>query len=62
MVCAGRRRNDNQLTMSGSWDVFYGPIMNQQGELVVAEGESMTDQEMLDMMWFVQGVEGTITN
>lgn len=48
--------------LSGSWDVFYGPIMNQQGELVVAEGESMTDREMLEMMWFVQGVEGTIPN
>lgn len=54
--------DEKEKIMSGSWDVFYGPIMNQQGELVVAEGESMTDQEMLDMMWFVQGVEGTITN
>lgn len=53
--------DEKQRIHSGEWDVFYGPIYNQQGELVVAEGESLTDEEMLEMNWFVEGVEGNIT-
>lgn len=45
---------------SGAWDVFHGPLYNQAGDLVVAEGEAMTDGEMLEMEWLVQGVEGSI--
>lgn len=46
--------------ISGEWDVFWGPIWDQNGELKVAEDAKMTDGEMLGMSWFVQGVEGTI--
>lgn len=41
-------------------DVFCGPIFNQAGEEMVAEGECMTDGEMLSITWFVEGVLGTI--
>jgi basic membrane protein A len=44
--------------LSGDWDVFCGPIMGQNGELSVPEGECMTDEEMLAMDWFVEGVVG----
>ncbi len=44
----------------GEWDVFTGPIKDQKGEVKVAEGKKMTDQEMLEFNWFVQGVDGTI--
>ena len=54
-------KDKQEEILNGDWDVFYGPIMNQQGELKVAEGAAMTDEEMLNMMWFVEGVEGTIT-
>jgi len=40
--------------------VFTGPLTNQKGEVVVAEGQSMSDGDMLGMNWFVQGVEGEI--
>lgn len=45
---------------SGSWDVFTGPIYNQAGELVVKDGEKMSDGDMLSMNFFVKGVSGKI--
>ena len=42
---------------SGTYDVFYGPIKDQEGTIRVAEGESMTDQVMLNEFdWYVEGV------
>ncbi|MBN2796536.1 MAG: BMP family ABC transporter substrate-binding protein [Clostridia bacterium] len=46
--------------LDGSFHVFQGPLYNQAGELVVAEGETLTDGEMLELNWFVQGVVGNI--
>lgn len=47
--------------LSGEFDVFTGPVKDQQGEVKVPAGQKMSDQDMLSMDWFVQGVEGTIT-
>lgn len=44
----------------GSFHVFAGPITNQAGEVAVAEGETMNDGDMLGMMWFVEGVIGSV--
>ena len=46
--------------VSGDWDVFCGPIADQTGAVIVAEGECMADGDMLGMAWFVEGVVGTI--
>lgn len=46
--------------VSGSWDVFTGPINDQEGELQVGEGEVMSDEEMLGMTFLVEGVVGTL--
>ena len=44
-----------------TWDVFYGPIYDQQGRLRVERGENISDHELLQHFdWFVQGVEGTL--
>jgi len=40
--------------------VFEGPIKDQSGEVKVEAGETLTDEEMLNMMWFVDGVIGNI--
>ncbi len=45
---------------SGEWDVFWGPVKNQKGETVVADGEEMSDGDMLNMGFFVQGVKGKL--
>lgn len=46
--------------LSNQWDVFTGPIKDQTGAAKVAEGQKMTDAEMLSFDWFVAGVDGTI--
>ena len=44
--------------LSGDWDVFCGPIKGQNGEMSVAAGQCLSDQEMLSLGWFVDGVVG----
>jgi basic membrane protein A and related proteins len=39
--------------------VFAGPIKDQAGEVRVAEGETLTDDMMSSLDWFVQGVVGS---
>ena len=34
------------LILSGEWDVFTGPLYNNQGELVLAEGETLSDADI----------------
>lgn len=46
--------------VSRRWDVFTGPIADQQGKVVVAAGKRMTDPEMLSMNFFVEGVVGSL--
>lgn len=42
---------------SGTYDVFYGPIYDNEGNLRVEEGECMTDNAMLNEFdWYVEGV------
>ena len=47
--------------VSKSWDVFTGPIKDQTGTVKVAEGQKMTDKELLSFDWLVEGVEGQIS-
>ena len=43
--------------MSGTFDVFYGPIIDNEGNVRVKEDQSMTDDHMLnDFFWYVEGV------
>jgi basic membrane protein A len=50
--------SEKQKILSGEWDVFYGPIKDQGGEIKVAEGARLTDEEMLSLTWYVEGVSG----
>ena len=43
------------------WDVFCGPINDQDGNEAVADGECMSDEAMLNMDWFVEGVVGELS-
>lgn len=45
---------------SGEVVPFVGPIKNQAGEIVVPEGESLSDDELLKMDWYVEGVQGRL--
>jgi len=44
-----------------SWDVFTGPIKDQTGNVKVADGQKMSDKELLSFDWLVEGVEGQIS-
>lgn len=46
--------------LDGSFHVFQGPIKDQNGEVKVEEGSTLSDGDMLGMNWFVQGVIGNI--
>lgn len=52
---------EEQKIMDGEWDVFCGPVVDQDGNTVVAEGECMSDGDMLGMEFFVEGVVGSIS-
>lgn len=51
-----------ELVQADQLNVFIGPIKNQSGELVLAEGETLADADVLKMNWFVEGVQGTLPN
>jgi len=46
--------------VAGEDTIFAGPVKNQAGEIVVPEGSTPTDGELLGMNWFVKGVVGTV--
>ncbi|MBI4509111.1 MAG: BMP family ABC transporter substrate-binding protein [Deltaproteobacteria bacterium] len=48
------------LIEGAKWDVFHGEVLKQDGTSWIGKGDSMTDDEMLSMREFVQGVVGEI--
>ncbi|KAA3621729.1 MAG: BMP family ABC transporter substrate-binding protein [Proteobacteria bacterium] len=49
-----------QAIIDGTLHPFQGPIKNQAGETVVAEGETVSDKDLLGMNWYVEGVQGEL--
>ncbi len=49
-----------ELILSGELKIFDGPINDQNGDVKLPEGASMTDGEKLSFDWFVEGVVGTL--
>ena len=47
---------------SGELHPFKGPIMDQSGKVVVQEGETLGDGELLKMNWYVKGVDDKLPN
>lgn len=48
---------EKERLMSGTFDVFYGPIRDRDGRERIAAGESMSDDAMLNEFdWYVEGV------
>ena len=46
--------------VDGTLHPFAGPIKNQAGEVVVKEGETISDGDLLGMDWYVEGVQGSL--
>ena len=62
-IPADVRAKVNQLEKdlaSGKVHSFTGPIYDQQGNLMVAEGQTADDGMLAGMMTYVKGVEGDI--
>lgn len=54
---AEKVEEERSRLMSGTFDVFYGPITDNEGSVRVKEGQSMTDDSLLnDFFWYVEGV------
>lgn len=57
MDAARQVRTVNEKFNSRGFDVFYGPIKDNQGKLRINVGESMSDDELLNGFdWYVEGV------
>jgi basic membrane lipoprotein Med (substrate-binding protein (PBP1-ABC) superfamily) len=46
--------------IEGTYNVYAGPIKDQQGNVKAAEGEALTDGDILGMNWLAEGVEGSM--
>lgn len=49
-----------EKVISGEQSVFKGPLRDNQGNEKVADGQTLTQEEVLGMDWLVEGVTGTI--
>ena len=59
---AVRKETDAKITAiaAGTFKPFQGPINDQSGKAKVAAGQALTDKDILEMKWFVEGVQGNI--
>ncbi len=53
---------EEKKIIDGTWDVFWGEVIDQDGNVVVASGDKMDDGAMLGMGFFVEGVLGKAGN
>jgi basic membrane protein A and related proteins len=57
----GEIETRQQEIVDGEFEPFTGPIVDQDGNEVLAEGETMTLDELLSIDFFVEGVVGSPT-
>ncbi|KPA14805.1 ABC transporter substrate-binding protein [Candidatus Magnetomorum sp. HK-1] len=46
--------------IAGTYSVFKGPIKDQSGKIRIPMNKIASDKQLLDMKWFVEGVQGAI--
>ncbi len=46
--------------MDGKRQSFTGPVKDQSGKVIIAAGKHATDEQILKMDWFVEGVVGKL--
>ncbi len=39
---------EREQIVDGEWDVFWGPLKNQKGEVILKDGETATEKEIQD--------------
>ena len=45
---------------SGQFHPFTGPIYDNQGNLVIKDGHTVSDEELDSINWYVKGIDATI--
>ncbi len=45
---------------AGKFEVFAGPIKNYRGRVRIKEGKTISDDKLLRMNWYVEGVTGSL--
>ena len=45
---------------NGTLDIWTGEIQDNEGNVAVAEGETLSDADLLSLSWFVDGVNGSV--
>jgi len=51
-------KEKKKLLNAGTYDVFYGPVTDVEGNIRIPEGENMPDEVMLNSFdWYVEGVK-----
>jgi len=46
--------------IAGKFKVFAGPIKNSRGRVRIKEGRELSDEKLLRMNWYVEGVTGSL--
>lgn len=49
-----------KMIVEGTYHPFEGPIYNQKDALIIEKGHHLSNKEILEMNWFVKGVNGSI--
>jgi basic membrane protein A len=49
-----------QAIIDGNKHVFDGPLYNQDGDLMVAEGQTLEDKELATMNWYIAGIKSKL--
>ena len=57
---ASKMEKHKQELIDGNRRVFDGPVHNQAGDLMVPEGETLSDEKLLQLEWYVEGVQGKL--
>ncbi len=59
---AERASATEEAIWSGELHPFAGPITNQAGEVVVPEGEVLSDADLLGMNYYIAGIDDSVPN
>ncbi len=57
---AAMAEETEQKIISGEFEPFTGPINKQDGTQWLAEGEKATEEQLLGMNFYIEGVDGTL--
>lgn len=52
--------DEAQEKIAGGYNIFTGPIKDNEGNVVIEEGSEASDEDLLSMMYFVEGVDGVV--